>query len=1519
VNKFTKEKVTTPSKIENPRRRKKILFQFLFLCLIASISIVSSTTKAFAATNVYYSVGQVAYNGSGGNHMTGNPTVTISSGVATFSVAQTGNIGVGDRLTYGTIGVVYLSGRQSTTVWNVETATGAQPTATTSAVVNSIGHEFNALYTAVNQANNSSHLNSSNLTSLNVILNIPCYYDNGPDTTGVNFPVYTTSAADYLQIYTPTSTSQVNQSQRHNGTWTSGAYQLDVSEGAGISDYQRVDFLTIDGLQIQITANTTSNTGGIVVTGISTSDTTAFNISNNLIQGVIGGTASNDAGVETYNGSLGNNTAYIWNNIIYGFANGSNTEYGIYGNGVNTYAYNNTMYNDYRGADVTNSGIFVAKNNIVQNSTVGYYNGSPFTASSTNNISDHADAPGSNPTNSASVVFINPSGSDFLLSSNDTAAIAHGVSLVNDPALSFDTDILNNTRPYSSNAGGAWDIGANEYYPTPATAFTFTGPSGGNINSASTNFTVTPNGIYTGTITITPSGPGSTGLSPVVLTFSGTSTLQNFTITPTTAGSITLTPTNNNSLTNPSNLTYAVSAIPIVTVQAASFLTSTTATLNGTITSIGGANPTTVGFVYGATAAYGATTTQTGSFSTGAFSSAISGLTCGTTYYYSVYAINSYGTSTYPTYSTFTPTCSALIGWWKFDDGSGTTAVDSSGSGYNATLNGTSPTWATGQIGEAVSLNGTDNYVDAGNDVNINSNQMTISAWVKTANSNQNAYIGNMRFNGISGYVLDATAGVFYWGNGTSQQSWSPSGVSPPDNKWTLITVVMDGNRLYYYKNGALAATTTESISGNVGAGAYTLKMGRDAGIANYFYNGSMDDVRIYNQALSASQIAQYFTSNYTPSTYYVSANSGSDSNPGTNAQPFQTIQQGANYTSPGDTVIVENGTYSTTTAEQALVNVSTAGLPGEPITFESQNQGGAVLNGLTNTVQNAWLLYNASSYITIKGFEMLGFSITGINMFVDDMPESNIDIFNNNIHNIGNYCTDTTAGLSGIFSGHHNVSNLVIEGNIIHDIGRFAAGYDGCSPSTTLYKTEDHGVYIDGGTNVTINNNVFYNNHSGWSIQFYDGTSYPTSNFTIENNTFAFPNPYSTGQIILATPGESNGVIQNNIFYNPLNNGINFFECCSLPSFSNITVRNNLAYSAPTTASTPSGVTVFGNLDNTDPLLIATSTYNFQLTPLSVAIESGTWSGLTSTTTDFYGNPIYGTPSLGAYQYQPQFTSGISLIDPTGNIRIYGDGKYRYTTATSSTMHVNLSAAPVGGFPVYDASTTRPEWLDISNINWGTSKTWTASSSTATSTVFSVGNLTPNSSYSIYYTHNGPKTLLGTQAADSTGTLSFTYTNGYSTATFEVDPAYGQTTTAGAGNGAPVGFYSGTGESNAQFYALLAEQSQTKTTTNEPTSSSLTSSQASISGAVPNIQPTTYIFTHSLKQGMTDISVKKLQIFLNDQGFTVNKSGAGSSGHETIFFGVLTKQALMKFQKAHNLPITGFFGPMTRAVINKY
>lgn len=88
--------------------------------------------------------------------------------------------------------------------------------------------------------------------------------------------------------------------------------------------------------------------------------------------------------------------------------------------------------------------------------------------------------------------------------------------------------------------------------------------------------------------------------------------------------------------------TDEIGYVPTVTASSTS-ITTTTATLNALISDTGGENASAKGFNYGTTNAYGATTTETGSFDVGSFTTSLSGLTCNTTYYFRAYATTTAG------------------------------------------------------------------------------------------------------------------------------------------------------------------------------------------------------------------------------------------------------------------------------------------------------------------------------------------------------------------------------------------------------------------------------------------------------------------------------------------------------------------------------------------------------------------------------------------------------------------------------------------------------------------------------------------------------------------------------------------------------------------------------------------------------------------------------------------------------------------------------------------------------------
>ena len=92
-------------------------------------------------------------------------------------------------------------------------------------------------------------------------------------------------------------------------------------------------------------------------------------------------------------------------------------------------------------------------------------------------------------------------------------------------------------------------------------------------------------------------------------------------------------------------------------------------------------------------------------------------------------------------------------------------------------------------------------------------------------------------------------------------------------------------------------------------------------------------------------------------------------------------------------------------------------------------------------------------------------------------------------------------------------------------------------------------------------------------------------------------------------------------------------------------------------------------------------------------------------------------------------------------------------------------------------------------------------------------------------------------------------------------------------------------------------------------------------SNTAPEIVQTvnSYSFKRDLKLGMKGEDVKELQKYLNANGFVIDTTGVGSPGKESDRFGLLTKKAIIKFQKANGIsPAVGYFGPMTRKLLTE-
>ncbi len=205
-------------------------------------------------------------------------------------------------------------------------------------------------------------------------------------------------------------------------------------------------------------------------------------------------------------------------------------------------------------------------------------------------------------------------------------------------------------------------------------------------------------------------------------------------------------------------------------------------------------------------------------------------------------------------------TTSGLLGWWKMNDGSGTQAVDSSGGGHTCTLYNT-PTWTTGKLDGGLGLDSaSQEYGDCGSTLTSSlTDAITVSAWVKRgATANGPVFIVDSENNTVYDfglYVVGATKTyAFYVVNAAGTAVVLNSGVLE-SGSWDHVVGTYDGSNVRIYVNG-VEQGTPQAQTGNIrqSAGA-TVKIGTWK-YQNYYYKGTVDEVRIYNRALSAAEIA---------------------------------------------------------------------------------------------------------------------------------------------------------------------------------------------------------------------------------------------------------------------------------------------------------------------------------------------------------------------------------------------------------------------------------------------------------------------------------------------------------------------------------------------------------------------------------------------------------------------------------------------------------------------------------------
>jgi prepilin-type N-terminal cleavage/methylation domain-containing protein len=212
-----------------------------------------------------------------------------------------------------------------------------------------------------------------------------------------------------------------------------------------------------------------------------------------------------------------------------------------------------------------------------------------------------------------------------------------------------------------------------------------------------------------------------------------------------------------------------------------------------------------------------------------------------------------------------------LVSEWRLDDASGTTAQDHwganpgtwSGAGGGAY---TSPSWRTASecvSGGCLAFDGTDDYVNCGNGGNLNIvGPFTISVWVKpvlltgdnrrvAGKGTADSYEIGLDNNGYPRIDIDFVTSGLQSIIGTT---------AVPLNSWHHVAGTYNGNTIRLYYDGAVTGTPV-SISESITISSTDFLIGKRSSLNDDWFNGLIDDVRIYNAAIPTSQIEQNYYS----------------------------------------------------------------------------------------------------------------------------------------------------------------------------------------------------------------------------------------------------------------------------------------------------------------------------------------------------------------------------------------------------------------------------------------------------------------------------------------------------------------------------------------------------------------------------------------------------------------------------------------------------------------------------------
>ena len=194
-----------------------------------------------------------------------------------------------------------------------------------------------------------------------------------------------------------------------------------------------------------------------------------------------------------------------------------------------------------------------------------------------------------------------------------------------------------------------------------------------------------------------------------------------------------------------------------------------------------------------------------------------------------------------------------MVSYWKFDEGSGTTASDSLNGNHGAIYGAT---WTTGRVGGALAFDGINDYIDLGNLGNMG--RFSLSLWIKPDSvSGTQRFIGKGHscVNWTSLSLVNDHIQMLVWDSIGNTSLDSAVGSISVDN-WYHVVGTHDGTNIKLYLNGTEVDSDTKVFSLD---DSQNFILGRNAEYAIEHFKGTIDEVAIYNRALTIGEVQQHY------------------------------------------------------------------------------------------------------------------------------------------------------------------------------------------------------------------------------------------------------------------------------------------------------------------------------------------------------------------------------------------------------------------------------------------------------------------------------------------------------------------------------------------------------------------------------------------------------------------------------------------------------------------------------------